>query len=57
MKTLPALQIPGCGVKCPLAKLYQLYKDILPTQSFDDECKLRTGEVLPASGNPENNSL
>lgn len=57
MKYVPPLNIPGCGSKCPLATLYQLYRDVLPTQSFDDACKLRNGETLPPGGNPENNSL
>lgn len=57
MKNVPALHIPGCGTKCPLASLYQLYEDILPTQSFDEECQLHDGETLHPCGNPENNSL
>lgn len=57
MKRIPPLNIPGCGTKCPLVDLYKLYADILPAQDFDVECKLRNGEILPASGNPENNSL
>lgn len=52
-----SLSIPGCGEKCPLSKWYQLFKDILPTGSFEEECRLRKGEILPESGNPENNSL
>lgn len=40
----PALMIPDCGTKCPLEKLYELYKDWLPTQSSEKECKLREGE-------------
>ncbi|XP_031636524.1 uncharacterized protein LOC116349297 [Contarinia nasturtii] len=50
---ITALHIPKCGIKCPLDKLYALYDDILPTQSFTKECKLRDGEVLPPGGNPE----
>lgn len=53
----PPLEIPGCGMKCPLHKLYEIYHDILPTKSFDSECILRDGEVLPAEGNLENNAL
>ncbi|XP_037041769.1 prostatic acid phosphatase-like [Bradysia coprophila] len=51
------LFIPDCGLKCPLSSWYEKYKDILPTQSFPDECRLRPGETLPPDGNPENNSL
>ncbi|XP_055305422.1 prostatic acid phosphatase-like isoform X2 [Sitodiplosis mosellana] len=53
----PALEIPACGTKCPLEKMYELYHDIIPTQSFEKECELRDGEILPASGSIENNSL
>lgn len=51
------LEIPNCGVKCPLQKLYHLYAKILPTKSFDTACELHTGESLPAGGNPENSSI
>lgn len=44
---LPPINIPGCGPKCPLEKLYQIYADVLPTRSHDDECALRDGEILP----------
>lgn len=52
-----ALDIPGCGSKCPLTNFYKLYEDVLPTKSFDDECMLHEGEILPPGGNPETNSL
>ena len=53
---IPALEIPNCGQKCALEKLYELYRDIIPTQSFEKECELRDGETLP-DGILENNSL
>ncbi|XP_055307986.1 prostatic acid phosphatase-like [Sitodiplosis mosellana] len=49
------LEIPNCGTKCPLDKLYQLYEDILPTQSFEKECELRDGETM--GRNPESGEL
>lgn len=49
----PALNIPNCGIKCPLDKWYELYENVMPTQSFIEECKLREGEILPPGGNPE----
>lgn len=52
-QNVPALNIPNCGQFCHLHKLYELYKDILPSQSVDIECKLHENEILPASGNPE----
>lgn len=55
--TLQSLNIPKCGVKCPLTRLYSLYEDILPTKSFEDACTLQEGETLPPGGNPENNAL
>ncbi|XP_055307972.1 prostatic acid phosphatase-like [Sitodiplosis mosellana] len=51
------LEIPNCGTKCSLTDLYELYHDVLPTQSFEEEFVLRDGEILPPDGNPENNSL
>lgn len=50
---ISALEIPNCGAKCPLNKWYEVYKSILPTQTFEEECELRDGQLLPASGNPE----
>lgn len=45
MNDIPLLlEIPECGVKCPLKKLYNLYERILPTRSHDEECVLRDGE-------------
>lgn len=52
-----ALNIPGCGSKCELTKMYDLYHDILPTHDFEHECRLRDGEQLPFGGNPENGPL
>lgn len=51
------LTFPDCDEKCPLDKLFKLYNDILPTQSFEEECALRDGETLPPGGNPETYSL
>lgn len=51
------LEFPGCGPKCPLKNLYELYKDILPTQPFDEECALRYGESLAPGGNPESYTI
>lgn len=53
----PALDIPGCGQKCSLTHMYKLYEKVLPIQSFEEECSLRDGEILPPGGNPESNSL
>lgn len=48
------MEILNCGTsKCPLDKWYELYKDILPTQGYDDECKLRDGEEVLPNQNPE----
>lgn len=56
-EVIPALVFPGCEEKCPLNKLYDLYKAILPTRSFEEECRLREGESLPPGGNPESYAL
>lgn len=50
---IPPFEIPKCGIKCSLNKLYEVYAEILPTRSFDEECKLNDGEFLPPGGNPE----
>ncbi|XP_031636631.1 prostatic acid phosphatase-like [Contarinia nasturtii] len=38
---LVPLEIPNCGTMCPLNTLYQLYKDILPTEfeDFNSACR------------------
>lgn len=51
------LEIPDCGVKCTLPKLYELYADVLPTQEYDVECALRNHETMPPGGNPAYNFL
>lgn len=43
------LEVPNCGTKCPLSKIYDLYDDILPTGSFDEESSLRDGESTPSA--------
>ncbi|XP_062121652.1 LOW QUALITY PROTEIN: prostatic acid phosphatase [Drosophila sulfurigaster albostrigata] len=35
------MDIPGCGVSCPLEKLFQLYEDVLPVD-WDAECQRST---------------
>lgn len=40
------LNIPNCGEQCPLFKLYKLYDDVLPRESYEEECELRDGETL-----------
>lgn len=53
-KNVAALEIPNCGSpKCPLDKWYTLYRDILPTRSYDEECELSEGQSLPNYENPE----
>lgn len=39
LNALEPLFIPNCGKKCPLARFYELYEDILPTNDFDVECQ------------------
>lgn len=43
---LPPLGFRTCGTECTLEKLFEIYKDILPTQPFDDECTLQDWEIL-----------
>lgn len=49
---LEPLEIPNCGKKCPLDKLYEVYKDIIPTEDFDTECRLPTTFSLPHNTKP-----
>ncbi|KAG4068617.1 hypothetical protein HA402_004958 [Bradysia odoriphaga] len=39
-KTPEPMQIPGCGTQCLLSKMFEIYDDIIPKKSFDDECEL-----------------
>lgn len=39
-ESLTNLEIPGCGRQCKLSKVFQIYKDILPTQDFATACRL-----------------
>lgn len=33
------LDIPGCGIQCPLAKMYELYSDVIP-DVWESECDI-----------------
>ncbi|XP_034485610.1 prostatic acid phosphatase [Drosophila innubila] len=35
------MEIPGCGISCPLNKMFDLYKDVIP-EDWDAECKRST---------------
>lgn len=35
---LKPISIPNCGHSCPLERMYQLYEDVLPTKTFEEEC-------------------
>lgn len=37
---LKPLVIPNCGQKCPLNKLNDIYRDVIPTEDFETECRL-----------------
>lgn len=54
---IPPLLFPGCEERCSIEKLHELYGNILPTQSFEEECRLHEGETLPPGGNPESYAL
>lgn len=36
------LEIPDCGSKCSLKRFSYLYRDILPTESYESMCRLNT---------------
>lgn len=48
------LHIPQCGVSCPLADLYNIYKDVLPTKTFEEECIAKTGKHSRSNKNSAN---
>lgn len=33
------LDLPGCGTSCPLEKMFEIYKEVLPV-NWDEECQL-----------------
>lgn len=39
-ENLTPLNIPNCGPNCPLNKLFEIYKDVLPEDDFYTECKI-----------------
>lgn len=39
-ENLIPLNIPHCGPSCPLEKIIQIYKDILPEGDFHTECRV-----------------
>lgn len=51
VEPLEPLSVPNCGQRCPLEKLYEVYRDVIPTEDFDTECRLpETGEYTRLSG-------
>lgn len=34
------LRFPGCGTKCSMEDLYRMYKELIPTAEFEEECRL-----------------
>lgn len=35
------LEIPDCGIQCPLSKMYELYADVIP-DNWDSECDIQS---------------
>lgn len=33
------LAFPYCGTQCSIKDLQRIYQDIIPTESFEDECR------------------
>lgn len=48
---LQPLVIPNCGPKCPLNKLNDIYRDVIPTGDFETECR------LPGADGGDSNSI
>lgn len=45
--------IPNCGLSCPLVNFYELYNNVLPTKSFEDECYVKNSKHSNANKNGE----
>lgn len=54
---IPPLEIPKCGVKCPLEKFYELYETILPKRSHTEECALYHDQYTATHANALNYTL
>lgn len=39
---VPPLEIPGCGTRCSMDQLYEIYASMIPTHDFETECRLKT---------------
>lgn len=48
---LQPLFIPNCGQRCPLNQFYEIYRDIIPTDDFDTECRMPSTSALPLNMN------
>lgn len=40
---LEPLILPGCTVACPLDKVLELVKDVIPNAAYEDMCRLKDG--------------
>lgn len=40
------IEIPGCGIQCPLTKMYELYSDVIP-EDWESECKILNDKESP----------
>lgn len=43
------IEIPGCGIQCPLTKMYELYSDVIP-EDWDSECNTHNYIASPLMG-------
>lgn len=50
---IPELEVPKCGLKCPLKKFYEFYENVLPKRSHAEECALFDDEYMPTDGNSD----
>lgn len=53
------MEIPHCGTKCDLDKFYDVYRDIIPEEDFESECKRgrRTPETERADAADEDDEF
>lgn len=42
------LEVPNCGMLCPLERMFELYEHVVPRGSFEEECAVRID--VPSNG-------
>lgn len=40
VEVIHPIEIPYCGIKCPLENFKEIYKQVIPTEDFETECEV-----------------